>query len=301
MGGNKTVRRWVDNARAALSARRRGLVRRLPTERERLTEDAVRSGELLALDQRKLPGCYLHRSAPNDVARTEHLTFICSRERDDAGPTNNWMAPAEGYDRLGKIFEGCMGGRTMYVMPFLMGPSGSPLPGGRAGDGPPYVAVSMGIMTRMGDVAIGQLGASTSSRGASTPRRIWTSSDGTSATSRQPRDLERRVRLWRQRPAREEVRWRCGSPASWGAARGGWPSTCSHGHPEPGRGENVRRGAFPRACGKTNLAMLPPTASMKGWRIHTVGDDIVWLRGSGRPAASDQPRGGVLRRSAGHQ
>ena len=161
MGGNETVRRWVDDAARLCRPDDVVWCDGSETERERLTEDAVRSGELLALDQRKLPGCYLHRSAPNDVARTEHLTFICSRERDDAGPTNNWMAPAEGYDRLGKIFDGSMAGRTMYVIPFLMGPPGSPFSrvGVQVTDSR-YVVLNMRIMTRMGQVAIDHLGAS---------------------------------------------------------------------------------------------------------------------------------------------
>ena len=117
MGGNQTVRRWVDDAARLCRPDDVVWCDGSEDERERLTQAAVRGGELLPLDQQKLPGCYLHRSAPNDVARTEHLTFICSAEKDDAGPTNNWMAPAEGYDRLGKVLDGSMAGRTMYVLP----------------------------------------------------------------------------------------------------------------------------------------------------------------------------------------
>jgi len=95
-------------------------------ERERLTRVAVQCGDLITLNQEKLPGCYLHRSALNDVARTENLTFVCTEQKEDAGPNNNWMAPAESYDRLSKIFSGSMRGRTLYVIPFLMGPLGSP-------------------------------------------------------------------------------------------------------------------------------------------------------------------------------
>src|SRR5437867_3718488 len=127
-------------------------------EKHRLIREGLATGDLVELNQQKLPGCYLHRSAQNDVARTENLTFICCPDRDDAGPTNNWMAPAEAYDRLAKIFDGSMRGRTMYVVPFLMGPKGSPF--SRVGveiTDSVYVAVSMGIMTRMGP-ALEQLG-----------------------------------------------------------------------------------------------------------------------------------------------
>src|SRR5512143_516582 len=95
-------------------------------EKEKLTRVAVETGDLMPLNQQALPGCYLHRSALNDVARTENLTFVCTEEKEDAGPNNNWMPPGESYDRLAKIFSGSMRGRTLYVIPFLMGPEGSP-------------------------------------------------------------------------------------------------------------------------------------------------------------------------------
>src|SRR5262245_6345700 len=96
-------------------------------ERRRLLERAVAEGVLLQLDQKKLPGCYYHRSNQNDVARVEHLTFICTKAQEEAGPTNNWMPPDEAYRRLGALFDGSMKGRTMYVIPYIMGPIGSPL------------------------------------------------------------------------------------------------------------------------------------------------------------------------------
>src|SRR5262249_44223019 len=126
MGGNGTVRTWVDDVARLCRPDDVVWCDGSEVEQEHLTESAVRNGELLPLDQRKLPGCDHHRSAPNDGARTEHHTFFCSRESGDAGPTNNWMAPAEAYDRLEKILDGSMAGRTMYVIPFLMGPPGSP-------------------------------------------------------------------------------------------------------------------------------------------------------------------------------
>jgi phosphoenolpyruvate carboxykinase (GTP) len=131
------------------------------SEREQLTQVAVESGDLMPLNQNKLPGSYLHRSALNDVARTENLTFVCTEQQEEAGPNNNWMAPAESYDRLGKIFRGAMRGRTMYVIPFLMGPHGSAFSkvGVQLTDSV-YVVLNMRIMTRMGQIAIDHLGKS---------------------------------------------------------------------------------------------------------------------------------------------
>src|SRR5512147_2892649 len=123
-------------------------------ERKRLIEQAVAQGVLIQLNERKRPGCYLHRSNPNDVARVEHLTFICTPTKEEAGPTNNWMAPDEAYGKLRKLFDGSMAGRTMYVIPYVMGPLGSPFSkiGIEITDSI-YVALSMRIMTRMGKAA----------------------------------------------------------------------------------------------------------------------------------------------------
>src|SRR5881628_3611342 len=125
-------------------------------------EQGVKDGTFVKLNQDKLPGCFLHRSNPNDVARSEHLTFICTPSQDMAGPTNNWMEPKAAYTKLRGLFHGCMKGRTMYVVPFVMGPIGSPLAkvGVQLTDSL-YVAVSMGMMTRMGNVAWEQLGTGT--------------------------------------------------------------------------------------------------------------------------------------------
>ncbi len=128
-------------------------------EKQRLTDQALSTGELYLLNQEELPGCVLHRTAQNDVARTEHLTFICTRKQEDAGPTNNWMDPKEAYSKVGDMFNGSMKGRTMYVVPFLMGPPGSPFSkiGIELTDSI-YVVLNMRIMTRMGQVAMDELG-----------------------------------------------------------------------------------------------------------------------------------------------
>ena len=146
-------------------------------EKDRLTQEAVASGELSLLNQDKLPGCVYHRTAVNDVARTEHLTFICTRCKDDAGPTNNWMSPEEGYRRARRSSQGSMQGRTMYVIPFSMGPVGSPFSkiGVELTDSI-YVVLNMRIMTH-----VGQPGAEAAGDGAAispsacTARRTWTS------------------------------------------------------------------------------------------------------------------------------
>ncbi|HTN53408.1 MAG TPA: phosphoenolpyruvate carboxykinase, partial [Anaeromyxobacter sp.] len=130
-------------------------------EQKRLTEEAVASKVLIPLDQKKWPGCYYHHSNPNDVARVEHLTFICTPTREEAGPTNNWMEPGEAYRKLSAMYQGAMKGRTMYVVPFLMGPVGSRFSkvGVEITDSR-YVVLNMRIMTRMGKVALDTLGAS---------------------------------------------------------------------------------------------------------------------------------------------
>jgi phosphoenolpyruvate carboxykinase (GTP) len=158
-GPNGRVRGWVEESAALCKPDRIVWLTGSPDEREDLIERGVRDGTFIKLNQQKLPNCYLHRSNPNDVARTEQLTFICTPSEDMAGPTNNWMETKQGYARLKPLFSGCMRGRTMYVIPFVMGPIGSPLAkvGMQLTDSL-YVAVSMGIMTRMGDVAWEQLG-----------------------------------------------------------------------------------------------------------------------------------------------
>ncbi len=196
-------------------------------EREQLTQEAVASGELILLNQKKYPGCVYHRTAANDVARTEHLTYICSRLREDAGPTNNWMSPEEGYRRAGEIFAGSMKGRTMYVIPFSMGPLGSPFSkiGVELTDSI-YVVLNMRIMTCIGTAVLEQLGAD---------------SEFTKCLhGKAELDVNRRLILhfpedntiWSVGSGYGgNVSWAknaspCGSPAILAGARAGWPSTC---------------------------------------------------------------------------
>ena len=249
-------------------------------EKTRLTAEALSTGEITELNQDKLPGCTLHRTAANDVARTEHLTFICTRKPEDAGPTNNWMSPEDAYSKLGNLFDGSMVGRTMYVVPFIMGVPGSPFNkiGIELTDSI-YVVLNMRIMTRMGQVALDELGDS---------------DDFTRCLhSKHELDIDRRYIC---HFPEDNTIWSVGSGyggnvllgkkclslriASWLGRQEGWMA--EHmlilGVQSPDGEIHYIAGAFPSACGKTNLAMLIPPESMPGWKIWTVGDDIAWMR-----------------------
>jgi phosphoenolpyruvate carboxykinase (GTP) len=280
MTTNASVRRWVKEVARLCGPADVVWCDGSEAERERLLEVAVRAGDLIPLDQRRLPGGYLHRSDPNDVARTEHLTFICCREKEDAGPTNNWIAPAEGYDRVSKLLSGSMEGRTMYVIPFVMGPPGSHFSkvGIQVTDSV-YVVLNMRMMTRMGAVAWEQLGPS----------------DDFTRGLHSTADLNADRRYICHFPEDNTI-WSVGSGyggnallskkcmslriASYMGHREGW--LAEHmliiGVESPDGEVTYICGAFPSACGKTNLSMLVPPASMKGWRVYTLGDDIAWLR-----------------------
>src|SRR5713226_2680024 len=238
-------------------------------ERDRLTQIAVQTGDLMPLNQKKLPGSYLHRSALNDVARTENLTFVCTEQQEDAGPNNNWMAPAESYDKLGKIFSGSMRGRTMYVIPFLMGPQGSSFSkvGIQVTDSV-YVVLNMRIMTRMGKVALDHLG----------------NSDDFTRCLHSKADLDMERRFICHYPQDNTI-WSVGSGyggnallakkclalriASKLGQREGW--FAEHmlivGLRNPAGVTRYIAAAFPSACGKTNLAMLLPPAALGDWRV----------------------------------
>jgi len=249
-------------------------------EKNRLLRECLASGELEDLNPEKWPGCYLHRSDPNDVARMEELTFICTREKSDAGVTNHWMAPQEAYEKLGEIFRGSMKGRAMYVVPFIMGPVGSPFQkiGIELTDSR-YVVLSMRVMTRMGRAAFKELGR----RGEFT-RCLHGKAD-----------LNPQRRFICHFPEDNAV-WSVGSAYGGNALLGkkcmalrigsylgrqqGWMA--EHmlivGVQNPAGEVKYIAAAFPSACGKTNLAMLIPPHSLPGYKIWTVGDDIAWLR-----------------------
>ena len=251
-------------------------------ERERLTKEAVSAGELIELNQKELPGCLYHRTAENDVARVEHLTFICTSEKDEAGPTNNWMEKTYAYAKLGTLFNGSMKGRTMYVIPYIMGPAGSKFSkvGIELTDSI-YVVLNMRIMTRMGKVAMDMLGDSADfvrglhSKGDINPERryichfpednaIWSVGSGYGGN----------VLLGKKCFALRI--------ASYLGRKEGWMA--EHmlilGIQDPKGDISYVAAAFPSACGKTNLAMMVPPESFAkaGYKVWTVGDDIAWLR-----------------------
>src|SRR5215218_9470685 len=158
---NAAVRSWVSKVSALTTPSDVVYCDGSTAERDRLIAECLATGELIELNQQKMPGCYLHRSATHDVARTEHLTFVCTEKKDDSGPNNNWMPPAEAFAKVTPLFTGAMKGRTMYVVPFLMGPPGSRFSkvGIEITDSK-YVVLSMRIMTRVGTPALAHLGSS---------------------------------------------------------------------------------------------------------------------------------------------
>ncbi|UCD55235.1 MAG: phosphoenolpyruvate carboxykinase (GTP) [Candidatus Omnitrophota bacterium] len=251
-------------------------------QKKELEKEAFSTGELVRLNQERLPGCAYHRTAPNDVARTENLTFICLKKKQDAGPTNNWLAPRVAYKKASRIFSGSMKGRVMYVIPFSMGPTGSPFSkvGVELTDSI-YVVLNMLIMTRVGKKVLEYLGHD----------KPFTKCLHSKA------DLDIKRRLILHFPEDNTI-WSVGSGyggnvllgkkclslriASFIAKREKW--LAEHmlilGIEKPNGRIDYIAGAFPSACGKTNLAMLipPETLKKKGYRIWTVGDDIAWMR-----------------------
>ena len=258
---------WIDGSEAQLDA---------------LRAEAVSTGEMIKLNEEKLPGCYLHRTAVNDVARVEGRTFICAPTKEEAGPTNNWMDPKETYEKLGKLFDGAMKGRTMYVIPFSMGAVGSPFAkvGIELTDSI-YVVLNMAIMTRIGQKVLDVLGDSTDFvHGLHSKAQL---------------DEENRYIV---HFPQDNTIWSINSGyggnvllgkkcfalriASYQGKNEGWMA--EHmlilGVEKPNGETKYVAAAFPSACGKTNLAMLIPPEGYKkkGYKIWCVGDDIAWMR-----------------------
>ncbi|HEX7129954.1 MAG TPA: phosphoenolpyruvate carboxykinase (GTP) [Rhodanobacteraceae bacterium] len=250
-------------------------------EARRLTGLMLERGDLLELNQETHPGCYLHRSSPSDVARVEHLTFVCTKNQEDAGPNNNWMDPSEAHAKIDALFDGCMAGRTMYVVPYCMGPLGSPI--SRCGveiTDSPYVVVNMRLMTRMGTSALeriereGHFVKGLHSIGELDPERRF--------IMHFPEELS--IKSYGSGYGGNALLGKkCHALriASFQARSEGW--LAEHmlivGIENP-RGEiHYVAAAFPSACGKTNLAMLIPPEGYRrdGWKVWTVGDDICWM------------------------
>lgn len=280
MTNNKAVLAWIDEMAKLTTPDQIVWVDGSEEQKEELRKIAVEDGTLIKLNQEKLPGCYLHRTAENDVARVEDRTFICTSKKEDAGPINNWMAPAEAYDKLGKLFAGSMKGQTMYVVPFIMGVPNSPFAkvGIELTDSI-YVVLNMDIMTRMGQVALDELG----------------DSDDFTKCLHARKDIDADNRYIVHFPEDNTI-WSINSGyggnvllgkkclalriASYLGKQEGWMA--EHmlilGLENPQGEVRYICAAFPSACGKTNLAMLIPPEQLKGYKVWTVGDDISWLR-----------------------
>ena len=277
---NPTLIRWVDEMAGLCQPDRIFWCDGSEEEKSALTEEAVAKGILIRLNQEKRPGCYYHRSNPNDVARVEQCTYVCTPTEDEAGPMNNWAPPAEMYQKLHGFCRGAMNGRTMYVVPYLMGPPGSPLTkiGIELTDSI-YVVLSMRIMTRMGQVAHAQLGESHDfNRGLhcmldiNPERRYIAHFPQDNAVISVGSNYGGNVLL-----GKKCLSLRIGSylgrKENWMAEH-----MLILGVESPEGEKTYVAAAFPSACGKTNFAMLVPPAHFKGWKVWTLGDDIAWMK-----------------------
>ena len=280
---NKNVLSWVDEMVALTKPDKVVWIDGSEEQLIALRKESEDLGEIVKLDQDKLPGCYYHRTAVNDVARVEHRTFICSKNEEDAGPTNHWWNPTEAYDKLSSMFDGVMRGRTMYVIPYSMGPIGSDMSkvGVEVSDSI-YVVLNMDIMTRMGKDALTQLGDTSNDfvRGLHSKadideenryichfpedNAIWSINSGYGGN----------VLLGKKCFALRIASYQ-GKNEEWMAEH-----MLILGVENPQGEIKYLAAAFPSACGKTNLAMLIPPEILadKGYKVWCVGDDIAWLK-----------------------
>ena len=298
---NPNVLKWLDEMVALTTPDEVVWIDGSEEQLKALRDEAIATGEMEELNQEKLPGCLLHRTRPSDVARVENRTFICSRKEEDAGPTNNWEDPKVMYEKLGKLFNGVMKGRTMYVIPYSMGPIGSPFSkvGVELTDSI-YVVLNMDIMTRVGVKALRQLGDSNDfvrgqhARADIDPENRYNDFVRGLHSKANIDENERYIVHFPE----DNTIWSINSAyggnvllgkkcfalriASYQGKNEGWMA--EHmlilGIENPQGEVKYVTAAFPSACGKTNLAMLipPEIYQKKGYKVWTVGDDIAWMR-----------------------
>ena len=276
---NAALKQWVDEVAQLTQPDSIYWCNGSDAENETLIAQMLASGDLIKLNEKTHPNCYLHRSNPTDVARVEHLTFVCTGNKEDAGPNNNWMAPKEAHSKIDALFKGAMKGRTLYVIPYCMGPINSPF--SRCGveiTDSPYVVVNMRIMANMGAAALARI------------EREGVFVKGLHSIG----DLDPNKRFIMHFPEELTIKSvgsgyggnallgkKCHALriASYQACSEGW--LAEHmlimGIQNPAGKTHYIAAAFPSACGKTNLSMMLPPDSMPGWKIWTVGDDICWL------------------------
>ncbi|MFC4727926.1 phosphoenolpyruvate carboxykinase (GTP) [Coralloluteibacterium thermophilus] len=276
-----SLNRWVDDVARLTRPDRIHWCDGSDAEADILRRRMVERGELIELNPDSHPGCTLHRSHPDDVARVEHLTFVCTREEADAGPNNHWMAPDAAHAKMDALFDGCMRGRTLYVVPYCMGPIDSPL--SRCGveiTDSPYVVLNMRLMTRMGSAALariereGRFVRGLHSTGELDPERRFIMHFPEELTIKSYGSGYGGNALLGKKCHALRI-------ASFQARQEGW--LAEHmlivGIQNPEGRTHYVAAAFPSACGKTNLAMLipPERYARAGWKVWTVGDDICWM------------------------
>lgn len=277
-----TLNEWVESVARRTQPERIHWCDGTEAESRSLTQLMLATGDLIALNADTHPNCYLHRSHPSDVARVEHLTFVCTRNRNDAGPNNHWLPPPEAHARIDALFDGCMKGRTLYVVPYCMGPIDSPAAGcGVEITDSPYVVANMRLMTRMGTAALtriereGRFVKGLHSIGDLNPDRRF--------IMHFPEELSIKS-IGSGYGGNALLGKKCHSLriGSFQARQEGW--LAEHmlivGIENPQGEIHYIAAAFPSACGKTNLAMLIPPERYRreGWKVWTVGDDICWMR-----------------------